>query len=92
MQFRASTSPSLSKLVIDFLSPFNHALGFKHLSVEVVELNTIPEWAQTDWKIFKEALVHLLWNAIKFSEEHSKIQVVLSFELQVIREADEPLD
>ena len=77
-KFSASTQPP-SQLILDFLRPFYHSLEPKHLRVEVVEATAIPEWACTDWDLYRETLFHLLQNAIKFNKDNGLIQIVLSY-------------
>lgn len=64
---------------MEFLQPFYHAFDSKKLIVEVQELNWIPSWARTDWKLFREALFHTLRNAVKFSRYNGRIVIAVSY-------------
>ena len=72
-------SQSMSEMLIDFLPPFFHSLEQKKIQVEVAEANLIPQWACSDWNLYKQILFHVLQNAIKFNKENGEIRIVVSF-------------
>lgn len=50
----------VTDMVIEFMEPFYHLLKTKRLTTEVIEINEIPSWANTDWNLFKEILFHIV--------------------------------
>jgi len=49
------------------------------LDIKIEEVDKIPEWATTDWEVFKQIFFHIFMNAIKFNSIRGGITISFRF-------------
>jgi len=70
---------SVSEMIFDFLGMFHTLQSSEMPKITLVELNQIPPWVSTDWRLFKETLHHILALAMTKAGKFGQVTLTISF-------------